>query len=45
VKQYLVLVPPSIAFVDRDVSTTPLLDKVRRRVHFFLWVALMGSVT
>ncbi len=48
-KQYLVLVPPSIAFVSAIAivfEATPLLrTKLGDVAYFFVWVALLGSVT
>ncbi len=48
-RQYLMLMPPSIAFVSAIAivfECTPLLrTKLGDVLYFFLWIALMGSVT
>ena len=49
IKQYLMLMPPSIAFVSAIAvvfECTPLLrTKLGDVAYFFLWVGLMGGVT
>ncbi|HUR83510.1 MAG TPA: hypothetical protein VM733_22330, partial [Thermoanaerobaculia bacterium] len=48
-RQYLMLMPPSIAFVSAIAivfECTPLLrTKLGDVLYFFLWIALMGSIT
>jgi hypothetical protein len=48
-KQYLMLAPPTIAFVSAAAivfECTPLLrTKLGDVLYFFVWIALMGSVT
>jgi hypothetical protein len=48
-KQYLLLVPPAIAFVSAAAiffESTPLLrTKLGDVAYFFLWIAVMGGVT